>query len=217
MKKKRVTLSFDNGPTEGTAFVLETLARYHIKSTFFLVGKQLLEPGARKLALEAKSHGHWIGNHTFSHDLPLGDPLAPVDHHREEIGAMEEALTGLRENVPLFRPYAGKGVLGHHVFSTASLTYLRDMGYTVVLWNSVPRDWELPAHEWVNRALADVAKQEWTSIVLHDRPNEAMTFLPSFLETLQAQGVEFRQDFPPDCLPLRAGIQQWDLDYLTQK
>ena len=68
---KRLTLSFDNGPFEsGTALVLDALAARSIKASFFLVGKQLAAPGARALAERAKAEGHWIGNHTLSHDVP---------------------------------------------------------------------------------------------------------------------------------------------------
>jgi len=213
---KRLTLSFDNGPFEGgTARVLETLAARSIKSSFFLVGKQLALPGARALAERAKAEGHWIGNHTLSHDVPLGRGDAPANHHLREIAEMDALLGDLNQPEPMFRPYAGKGVLGPHVFSRAALDHLRDTGHTVVLWNSVPRDWEQPADAWVVRALADIDVQDWTAVVLHDRPNEAMTHLPRFLDEVLARGVEIRQDFPPECLPVVTGEQRLDTSALT--
>lgn len=213
---KRLTLSFDNGPFEGgTARVLDALAARLIKASFFLVGKQLTMPGARALAERAKAEGHWIGNHTLSHDVPLGRGDAPVDHHLREIAEMDALLGDLNEPAPMFRPYAGKGILGSHVFSRSALDYLRHTGHTVVLWNSVPRDWEQPPSAWVARALADIDAQDWTSVVLHDRPNEAMTHLPRFLDEVLARGVEIRQDFPTDCLPLVGGGQRRDTSALT--
>ena len=213
---KRLTLSFDNGPFPGgTERVLEALAARSIKSSFFLVGKQLAVPGARALAERAKSEGHWIGSHTMNHDVPLGSERAPAGHHVQQVAGMATLLAGLQERVPLFRPYAGKGILGHHVFSPSALEYLRDSGHTVVLWNSVPRDWEQPADGWVARALADIEAQDWTAMVLHDRNNEAMERLPRFLDEVIARGVEIRQDFPPQCLPIVAGEQRLDLSALT--
>jgi peptidoglycan/xylan/chitin deacetylase (PgdA/CDA1 family) len=212
---KRLTLSFDNGPFEdGTARVLEVLAMRSIKASFFLVGKQLAMPGARALAERAKAEGHWIGNHTLSHDIPLGRGDAPPDHHLRQIAEMDALLGELNEPVPMFRPYAGKGILGPHVFSRGALDHLRNTGHTVVLWNSVPRDWEQPADAWVARALADIDAQDWTTVVLHDRPNEQMTHLPRFLDEVLARGVEIRQDFPPDCLPLVGGEQRRDTSAL---
>jgi peptidoglycan/xylan/chitin deacetylase (PgdA/CDA1 family) len=204
---KRLTLSFDNGPTEGTTAVLDALAERSIKTSFFLVGKQLQAPGARALAERAKAEGHWIGNHTLSHDVPLGMADAPHGHHMREIEQMDVLLGALSEDVPLFRPYAGKGILGPHVFTAESLDYLRRTRHAVVLWNSVPRD---------ARALADIDAQAWTTVVLHDKPNDAMKYLPQFLDAVMARGVEIRQDFSPDCLPVVAGEAQWDASALVR-
>jgi hypothetical protein len=35
-----------------------------------------------------------------------------------------------------------------------------------VLWNAVPGDWKDP--EWVETALRQVARRDWTVLVLHD-------------------------------------------------
>jgi peptidoglycan/xylan/chitin deacetylase (PgdA/CDA1 family) len=180
---KRLTLSFDNGPTEGTTAVLDALAERSIKTSFFLVGKQLQAPGARALAERAKAEGHWIGNHTLSHDVPLGMADAPHGHHMREIEQMDVLLGALSEDVPLFRPYAGKGILGPHVFTAESLDYLRRTRHTVVL---------------------------------HDKPNDAMKYLPQFLDAVMVRGVEIRQDFSPDCLPVVAGEAQWDASALVR-
>jgi peptidoglycan/xylan/chitin deacetylase (PgdA/CDA1 family) len=214
---KYLTLTFDNGPTSGTPFVLDVLAERGILSTFFLVGKQLREDGGRALAARAKAAGHWIGNHTLSHDIPLGHPGAPPDHHLAEIGGMAELLGDLQQDVPLYRPYAGKGILGPHVFTRQALDHVRGMGHSVVLWNSVPRDWELPASGWVGRALADIERQDWTVMVLHDKPNAAMAELPRFLDEVRARGVQLRQDFPDDCVPVLAGEARRDLSALTRR
>ena len=212
---KHLTLTFDNGPTAGTPFVLDVLAERAIRSTFFLVGKQLNAEGGRALAERTKAAGHWIGNHTLSHDIPLGRANAPIAHHQREIAGMDELLADLNEDAPLFRPYAGKGVLGPHVFTRQALDHLSRTRHTVVLWNSVPRDWEEPPWGWVARGLADVERQDWTVMVLHDKPNAAMAELPRFLDEVHARGVELRQDFPEDCLPIVAGENRWDLSALT--
>src|SRR5688572_16810840 len=97
---KRLTLSFDNGPfEEGTPRVLEALAARSLRASFFLVGKQLALPGARALAQRAKAEGHWIGNHTFNHDIPLGHGDAPTAHHLLEVAQMEALLGDLNESV----------------------------------------------------------------------------------------------------------------------
>ena len=68
-----VTLTFDNGPEPAvTPRVLEVLGRFGILSTFFVLGSKLADPERRDLAKRAHAEGHWIGNHTRTHSLPLG-------------------------------------------------------------------------------------------------------------------------------------------------
>jgi hypothetical protein len=42
-------------------------------------------------------------------------------------------------------------------------------------------------------------------MVLHDLPTGAMDHLERFLDQAAARGARFRQDFPPDCVPIRQG------------
>ncbi|MEN9703986.1 MAG: Chitooligosaccharide deacetylase, partial [Bacteroidota bacterium] len=64
--ERQIYLTFDDGPTpEITDFVLECLAEYHAKATFFCIGKNA---AAHPTLLDRiKSEGHSIGNHTMNH------------------------------------------------------------------------------------------------------------------------------------------------------
>ena len=73
---KRVTLSFDNGPTPGvTERVLDILLRAGIRATFFVIGGKLEDPAAAALMRAAHAGGHWVGNHTLTHSIAFGDRL----------------------------------------------------------------------------------------------------------------------------------------------
>ena len=210
----RLTLTFDNGPTPGvTERVLATLAERALPATFFAVGDKLKVPGALALAAQAKAAGHWIGNHTMTHTTPLGRRTEP-DHPQREIAAADALLGELAEPERLFRPNAGGGVLGPHVLSRAAVEHFRRHRHTVVLWNCVPRDWEEP-DGWAARALADIGRQDWTLLVLHDLPTGAMDRLPGFLDEVRARGVNVVQDFPADCVPIRRGEITGALDGLV--
>ena len=201
----RLTVTFDNGPhPETTASVLEVLAARRLLATFFVVGEQLLRPGARTLAEEAHAAGHWIGNHSMHHALPLGADPDPA-HAVAEIAEAEEAIGTLACEVPLFRPFGGGGILGPHLLSPPAVGHLAAHGYTVVTWTSVPRDWEEPV-TWVDRALADVAGTDWTVLVLHDLPTRAMDRLATFLDRAADGGTEIVQGFPDTTLPMVGGV-----------
>lgn len=201
----KVTLTFDNGPWPGvTEHVLDTLGERGVRSTFFVVGEQLRN--ARPLAERAATEGHWIGNHTMTHSVPLGDGADPV----EEIDATQELIGDLTHASRWFRPFGRGGVLDERLLSSEAVTHLREGGYSCVLWNSVPRDWEDP-DAWVDRAIADVESNDWTVVVMHDLPTGAMERLPRLLDELHARGAEIVQDFPDACVPIRNGKIVGDL------
>ena len=211
---KRITLSFDNGPTAGvTPGVLDCLAAEGIAATFFVSAKDILEEPQRVLVRRAKDAGHRIGNHTYSHSVVLGESADPETPARE-IGAAQAVLAELAEEDRLYRPYGGGGVIGPTLLSRAAVDYLCDGGYTCVLWNSVPRDWEDP-DGWPERALADIARLDWTLVVVHDIATGAMKALPRFLDLLRRADLEIVQDYPPDCVPIRRGRVVGPVDHLV--
>jgi peptidoglycan/xylan/chitin deacetylase (PgdA/CDA1 family) len=213
----KVTLTFDNGPTVGvTDHVLRLLGEQGVSANFFLVGNRLRQTGPRELARRAFADGHRIGHHSATHTVLLGDAADPeraVQLEIDDVALLFEEFNGARK---LYRPYAAGGIMDRRVFSRAALEYLQNHGYTCVLWNSLPRDWDDP-FGWVSLALADVARQPWTVVVLHDTDTGAMTQLPRFLDELSAAGVEITVDLPDSCLPIRDGVLHQDLSHLTRE
>ena len=77
---RKVTLTFDNGPTpEVTPHVLDCLARNEVKATFFVMGYRLADAAdhfcrqidaginCRQAAEQEHRRGHEIENHTYGH------------------------------------------------------------------------------------------------------------------------------------------------------
>lgn len=200
-----LTLTFDNGPEpETTPFVLDVLARRDVKTTFFVLGKKLVEPGRRALCERAKAEGHFIGNHTWTHSGPFGTRY-DIDLAAQEIGRTQDELGTLSSPHRYFRPQGGGGALGPHLLTSETAGFLERGHYTCVLWNAIPRDWNDP-DGWVERALEQCKAQPWTLMVLHDLPTGAMRHLDRFLGAVTARGGRLRQDFPPDCLPIVDGV-----------
>lgn len=202
---KNITLSFDNGPDpEVTPQVLNVLAAHGIKTTFFVVGDKLRDPARYDLCRRARFEGHWIGNHTFNHLVPLGLSR----HHATsafEIGWTQELLGDLTGARKLFRPFGGGGHINTDLLNRAALEHLRGGGFTCVLWNVVPRDWEIPA-DWPEEAMRMCAAVDWPLVVLHDLTTGAMDRLDGFISMAKTDGMTFVQDFPEDCLPIVDGV-----------
>ena len=199
-----LTLSFDNGPEpDVTPRVLDALAQRGIKTTFFVIGEKLLDPQRRDLAARARAEGHWIGNHTFTHSVPLGRQHDP-DTAEHEIARTQALIGDLAHAQRWFRPFGGGGNLDDRLLKPSVVEHLNAGGYSCVLWNAIPRDWADP-DGWVDRALAQCRAQAWSLMVLHDLPTGAMHHLERFLDRAAAENARIHQDFPPDCVPIRAG------------
>jgi len=199
-----LTLSFDNGPEpDVTPRVLEVLARRGWRATFFVIGQKLAEPERYALAERALAEGHWIGNHSYTHSLPLG-LRTEADVAALEIGRTQALMGALAHPRKFFRP-SGGGNLDRRLLSRSVTEFLQRDRYTCVLWNAIPRDWDDP-DGWVERALAQCLAQPWTLLVLHDLPTGAMRHLERFLDAASAAGARARQDFPPACMPIVEGI-----------
>lgn len=201
---KRLTLSFDNGPDpEVTPLVLDVLRRHEVLSSFFVVGERLRDPARRAACERARDEGHWIGNHTYNHIMPLGMTEDAALTERE-ISAAQDQIGALSKHPPLFRPSGSFGALNATLFNRPALSYLLRNGFTCVLWNTIPRDWSNPLG-WTETALQQCAAQQWPFLVLHDVATGAMNQLDRFLHQARDAGFEIVQDFPPDCVPIVGG------------
>lgn len=203
--RKRLTFSFDNGPSpDATDKLLDFLAGRGISASFFVIGERLRDKAARRLAERARAEGHWIGNHTLSHGVPLGID-GNAGRVEREIGEAQRLIGPLAHPLKYFRPNGG-GVLGPHILSHEAREYLKGYGFTLVTWTCAPGDWISPHEQWLDRAVAHLDEEDWPLIVLHDEHIASMLdLLHRFCDDLERRRVEITQAFPPQCLPIVSG------------
>lgn len=207
-----VTLTFDNGPCpKTTPGVLRQLRELNLQAWFCLVGLQLIKGQEQiDIARETLAHGHTLVNHSFTHRVALGDECSRSHAQHEVRDAHQllcEKLGAWGE--PWFRPFGRGGEISQHLLSEAALSELEALKYSVLLWNSVPRDWE-DVDGWVETALVHVAARKHTVLVLHDLDTGAMQHLERFLHACLARGDVFTRELPEDCVPMREGARGWE-------
>ncbi|MEL6345855.1 MAG: polysaccharide deacetylase family protein [Myxococcota bacterium] len=211
----QICLSFDNGPDPVvTPHVLDVLDRHGVTAWFFVLGHRLAEPGGLDLARQIRDAGHRLGNHSYSHQTPLGDDRRP-DAVEQELARTDALLDRVGVNARTFRPFGGGGKLGPHLLSPQAVEYLTARGHTCVLWNVVPGDW-LDADGWVDAALRQIGDHDHALVVLHDILPDAMAHLDDFLTALKTRGHTLTAELPVDCLPIIAGTPQVDLSPYVQ-
>lgn len=176
-KPGTVYITFDDGPEpKVTPRVLDTLDRYGIKATFFMVGENVSRHPM--LFNEVVKRGHAIGNHTFHHvkGWKLG-----VKEYLKEIHEGEK-ITGSR----LFRP--------PHGFLTPFQLRAVKRSHKVVMFDIVTRDYDF--HITAPEILLIVKKyvRDGSIIVFHDSIKSFPRMenaLPEVLDWLIEKGYKF--------------------------
>lgn len=176
-KKQRVVyLTFDDGPIpEVTPWVLDTLDKYGIKATFFMVGDN-----ARRhpwLVEDIKKRGHSYGNHTMHH--LQGFKVTTLRYMRDITEANEYI------DSTLFRP-------PHGLMRWSQAKAIKDR-YNIVMYDLVTRDYSYKLNG--EEVLANVRHyvRNGSIIVFHDslRAEHNLKYaLPKAIEWLKSEGYE---------------------------
>lgn len=173
-----VYLTFDDGPIpESTPFLLETLDRFNIKATFFVVGDNVRKyPELYKQIVDS---GHRIGNHTFNH---MGGARHTIGTYMKNAEKADELL-----HTNLFRP--------PHGWMRPSQYAWLSRKFKVVMWDLVTRDYSnrLTANDVVENVKRYA--RNGSIITFHDSLksiDKLQTALPEAIEWLKEQEYEFK-------------------------
>jgi peptidoglycan/xylan/chitin deacetylase (PgdA/CDA1 family) len=184
---RRVWLTFDDGPhLRHTATILDALRDQNVTATFFVLGKNVRKAN-RELLQRARSEGHCIGNHGFSHKnmtrLSESEVVAELKNTEERIA---EFLGPAR----LFRPPYG-------ATNATVIRLAESLGYRQVLWDVDTRDWD-PMYQpmrWVGCALDQIRGRDSSVLLAHDVHATTAAYIHEFVHCLQAAGVSLTGAF----------------------
>ncbi|GIH81362.1 polysaccharide deacetylase family protein [Planobispora longispora] len=174
-KVKCVALTFDDGPGEHTDELLNHLAKYNARATFYVVGQNVAaSPDIVRRTAEA---GHEIGSHSWSHrdltTLSAADLRADLDRTEKAI----EDATGVAPKT-MRPPY---GAFNETVRKTSPLP--------VVLWSVDTEDWRYRDSARVVRKAKSVSPGG--IVLFHDIHPTTVNAIPQVLESLSKRGYHF--------------------------
>lgn len=201
---KTVYLTFDDGPSANTAKVLDVLAKYNAKATFFVTGNG---QSYNYLIKRAHQEGHTIGLHTYSHNY--AKLYASVDAYFNDLDKIGQMVKGQIGFVPKYIRFPGGGS------NTISKKYcsgimsvltseVQNRGYQYYDWNASTGD-----ANGNNIAVSTLVKEATSvhshnvMILAHDTQAKSTTIqaLPQIIEHYQALGYSFKaiddQSFTP--------------------
>jgi len=176
-KERKIFLTFDDGPIpEVTPRILDILAEYDIKATFFCVGDNIEK--YRSIYERIRSEGHQVGNHTYNH-LRGWDTEDNI--YLNNIAKCQQ-LTG----TSLFRP----------PYARAKKTQLKALyeRYEVIFWDVLSGDFDeqISPEKCYQNVIKHV--RSGSIIVFHDniKALPRVTYaLPKVISYLKRAGYDF--------------------------
>jgi len=189
--QKILYLTFDDGPhPTATPFVLDQLAKYNAKATFFCIGKNVAEhPAIYKRILD---EGHNVGNHTFNH---LNGWKTANEKYFENIF---EAAKYIDSN--LFRPPYGRitkfqiELLQGEKLSSKHETAQQANLFKIIMWSVISGDFDTKLSPEKCLQYVVLNSKPGSIIVFHDSTKawDRMSYaLPKILEHFSKEGYRF--------------------------
>jgi peptidoglycan/xylan/chitin deacetylase (PgdA/CDA1 family) len=184
-QEKKIFLTFDDGPIPDiTEFVLETLAHYKARATFFCIGNNVQKH--RDIFQKLLDNNHSVGNHTFNHL----NGWETEDHSYLQNIAQCDAELNLETN--LFRPPYGR--------IKKSQSRVVKTERKIVMWDVLSGDFSKEIRKETCLAKSIRYARPGSIVLFHDSIKAAPNMqyaLPRFLEHFSNEGFSF------EAIPMR--------------
>ncbi len=177
-----VYLTFDDGPSPRTAEILDILASYDVKATFFVCGKSGYDDMYKRIVDE----GHTIGMHSYSHDYKvLYESLDSFQTDLHKIQNYIFDITGVWTTY--YRFPGGSSNTASQVPMSDLIGYLDRNNITYFDWNVYGGD-NIASSIIVSNVTANITEHENCMILLHDAADkeETVEALPEIIEYIQS-------------------------------
>jgi len=178
-----IQLTFDDGPIpEVTEFVLDTLAKFNLKATFFCIGDNVRK--YPEVFLKAIEEGHKIGNHSMHH---LNGWKTSTSAYVKDVYDCQQEIEKLyHSKKKLFRPPYGR-------ITRAQIEELIPH-YEIMMWGTLSQDYDknISPEKCLKGTLK--ATRSNSIVLFHDslKAKKNMSYiLPKYLESLLNEGYTF--------------------------
>lgn len=204
---KTVFLTFDDGPSEQTAEILEILEQEDVKATFFVVGGE--DPSSMQWLKDIADQGHTIGMHSYSQDYKV--IYSSVEAFLED---MYQVFTQIREatgEAPTVFRFPGGSINAYNygIYQELMAEMLR-RGFIPCDWNlSGGDETAVSAQDILDSVLLDVDRINRGFILLHDGADKETTVeaLGPMIQQLKEKGFAFER-LTPETKPILFGYRK---------
>lgn len=188
----KVYLTFDDGPSENTEAILDILAEYDVKATFFVVGKE--DEASQELYRRIVAEGHTLGMHSYSNRYSVIYQSAEAfETDYQKIKNYLFDITGTE--CKYYRFPGGSSNQISNVPMGELIQFLNEQGTVYYDWNVSAGDAAAAAYtadEIVENVTEDVVKYKTSVVLLHDAADKSTTVeaIRPLIEALQEMNAE---------------------------
>lgn len=183
-------LTFDDGPSQTTEAILQTLEAYGIKATFFVTGEN--SEKYENVLRSAAQAGHTIGIHSYSHNYnviynTVGDFLKDFDQ-------MYKRIIEVTGDSPQIYRFPGGSINAYNSLIYQDIIDEMDRrGFVYFDWNAAANDavvGGITAGEIVTNVISSAGNRDRVIVLMHDRNENVSTAeaLPAIIESLWREG-----------------------------
>lgn len=185
---RKVYLTFDDGPSIYTDEILDILAEYEVKATFFVIGQE--DEKYMPLYQRIVDEGHSIGMHSYSHKYTeIYASLESFQEDLEKIHSLIWDATGV--DCALYRfPGGSSNSVGKDTMMQY-IEYLKEEEIVYFDWNVSSRDATgngISAEEIIKNSTDELEDYSNAVILFHDTAAKYTTVeaLPRIIEIIQS-------------------------------
>jgi len=166
--EREVYLTFDDGPSDNTALILDVLKRFNVKATFFVTGKT--DEHSKEMYQRIVDEGHTIGLHSYSHkysEIYASKEAFMLD--LKKISDLIFDVTGQRSMV--YRFPGGSSNQVSNVSIEELIQALTENGYTYYDWNVMSGDASnenFNADLLTQNVMSGITKNKTSMVLYHD-------------------------------------------------
>lgn len=204
-----IYLTFDDGPSERTKEILDTLKEKDVKATFFVIGCRSEE--SKAILRRIVEEGHTLAMHSYSHNY--ANIYASVEDY---LADMYQLFVQIRDETgvapTLFR-FPGGSINGYSsgIYQELIAEMMR-RGFVPFDWNISSEDAAtnglVPTDRLVNNVLSGAAKVQRGVVLMHDSEPKTTTAaaLGTIIDRLRDMNFELKA-LTPEVMPVLYSYQ----------
>ena len=189
---KKVYLTFDDGPGSQTEKILDILKKNHVKSTFFVTGKE--DASSKKIYQRIVKEGHTLAMHSYSHiqDV-IYDSKEAFEKDLKQINRCLYEATGV--HTKFYRFPGGSSTQNTSLPIQNFIDVLKKNHYLYLDWNVISPDINnanATKEQVVTGVMQGVDAYDTAVVLMYDVADKPMTVkaLPSIIKQIKAKNYE---------------------------